>query len=215
MPKYDQYPEVTTLADNDVFLILASGVIKQIKVSNARTYFQATPLITGSFNWVSNGDANGIIYAIGSNNNVIPFSNPHLSGKIVASMSTVASGSPANLTDRNVQANYTNNIVNSWIKIDLRNQKLIPNRYTFRHDANTGYYARSWRLEGSNDDNSWITINTQTNNTSINTAGAWASIPVSGISTAYRYFRLTMTATNASNTNELCCSEIELYGVLS
>jgi len=214
MPKYDEYPEVTTLADDDVFLILASGITKRIKVSNARTYFQATPLISGNFNWISNGDSNGIIYAIGSNNNNIPFSNPHSSGKIIAFMSTVASGNATNLTDRTLQANYTTNVANSWIKVDLRTQKLIPNRYTFRHDANTGYYARSWRFEGSNDDNTWITINTQTNNTSINTAGAWASIPVSG-STAYRYFRLTMTAANTSNTNEFCCSEIELYGVLS
>ena len=169
-------------------------------------YFQ--PIL---LNWESNGDTNGILYYLGTNAKTENWVNPHVSGKVICSISAGGNGNVGTLADRTLQSNYTPDVVNPWVGVDLKTTKLKLSRYTFRHDVNTGYYARSWRLDGSNDGGNWTTLDTQTNNTQINAAGAWASIPVN-ITTPYQYFRITMTDRNTSTSYEFCCCEFEFYG---
>ncbi|BCL34252.1 hypothetical protein [Nostoc sp. MS1] len=192
----------------DPYALLAAGQVWNWNLEISE-YFEPVVL-----NWASNGDTNGILYYLGTNAKTQDWVNPHVSGKVVCSISSGGNGNIATLADRQLQGNYTPDVANSWVGVNLKDVKLKLTRYAFRHDVNTGYYARSWRLDGSNNGIDWITLDNQTNNTQINAAGAWASIPIN-ITTAYQQFRITMTDRNSSSSYEFCCSELEFYGELA
>ncbi len=72
-------------------------------------------------------DDKGVIFWIGSKNKTEMFMNPHVSGEINVSMSSCYKGKPANVVSRSIEGvpTYTENSLNSWIKIDLGPHRLL------------------------------------------------------------------------------------------
>lgn len=163
--------------------------------------------------YASDGDANGVCYWIGTNYGVEGWTNPHVSGRLICSLSSSFDGNdpPGNLVDRqNNQRPATQNAPNSWMMLDLGANKLICKYYSLKGRDAAADHLRSWRLQASNDNNSWLDLDTQTNNATIN-QNTWFSTGVNS-TTAYKYFRVLQTAANNGGTNIMSLGEWEFYG---
>ena len=104
-------------------------------------------------------DENGVLYYLGCDTQnqdeaLLAYKNPHIQGRVTAKMSSLFSGSEATIVAHStndegvVLPNYTDNLVNSWISLDLgEGTKLRPTTYCIRHGASlTGNAIRSWEL---------------------------------------------------------------------
>ena len=169
-------------------------------------------------------DDKGVLHFIATDGGTCAYSNPHDSGRIVASMSSIFEsssqyGDPRRFVQgasHDGQYNFTNNQAGSWMAVDLKRQ-LIPSHYCLRSDKHSGgnHKMRHWRLEGSNDGSSWTTLREHSNDTALgDDAFSVAHWPLPDVATAYRHFRIYQTGNNSSNNNTLICTGIELYGVL-
>ena len=98
---------------------------------------------------------------------------------------------------------------NAHFQIDLKSVTLRPTHFAYRGDyGGGGNHPRSFELQGSNDGVSWTTL-------SKHSGEAWDEQHVAKdwpISTDgyYRIFRVQ----NLGEPNHLCCSGIELYGLV-
>jgi hypothetical protein len=216
MPKINELPEILNLDDDDWILGMDNegNITGKIKISTLKDYIGVvnTPALP-TLAFSSFGDANGMCYWLATRSNNTGWSNPHISDKLTVLSSGVAAGSLSNIVDRQQgSSNYTSNVANSFWGIDFKTHKLIPTDVIIRHDGNTGFYLRSFIVQGSNDGTTWTTLTTQSNNTTINSPFAWVRVPITGVAVGYRYLRVQLTATNTSGTWEFCCSEIEFYG---
>ena len=176
------------------------------------------------FQFQSNFDTNGVLYHIGTAGGTLFYQNPHTAGDVVVSWSGVGGGS----VDHFVQhrhaspvASYTNNVVNSWMQVDLGpDRSLRPTHYCLRHDATNGHAPMNWRLEGSNDGTNWTTLSNHTNDQSMlqNQCMSEANFTLANVNERYRWFRIFQHGPNASRreseNNHLMCAGIELYGDL-
>lgn len=81
----------------------------------------------------------------------------------------------------------------AWFTIDL-GLHLIPNAYTLRHARGYARTAmRSWSLQGSRDNEIWITLVTHSDDTRLNEPGSTATWPVlapQDEDDGYRFFRI-------------------------
>lgn len=162
--------------------------------------------------FVSAGDSNGVFYYIGTTENTLPWVSPTSKGLIV-NASSIGSGSLGDLVNRNNSSFYTNSEVNSFVSFFLGGtRKLKCNYYCIETRADSSdYYPRSWKLQASNDGNTWIDLDTQVNNTILNSVNQWLALPVSS-SVAYSYFRICTTGDNSAGYRHLVLGEVELYG---
>lgn len=174
---------------------------------------------TKQLTFVSNGDANGVCYWLGTNYGAQAWSNPHTAGRVTVSKSANIGGNfdfVERMVDRVSNEVLTADTSNSWIQIDLGAKNTLEvNYYSLQgrdgsFDAN---YLRNWKLQGSNDNVNWIDINTQSNNNT-HQRGVWVSIPVPNQTTSYRFLRILQTGLNSDNNNYLALSEFEFYGKL-
>ena len=103
----------------------------------------------------------------------------------------------------------------SWVKVDLIHHVLTVNAYTIRlPEANSMLWMpRSWTLEGSTDDITWIIIDEQrdnkifSNNVNICT---WTVTPTG----PFRYLKITQTQCNREFDNYFILCAIEFFGVI-
>ena len=172
--------------------------------------------------WVSDGDANGVFYFLGTALGTLPWINPVTRG-MTAVRSTNFNGVAANLFDRVTNVTNTNDALpQGFIFVDLgAGRSLLPSRYAAQ--ATSGLFMRSWKLQGTNsvvgtsvgqiDAATWTDLDVQVSNTTYNAAYSWASfVPNQPNTTAYRYFRIVITGLNASGGWQMSFSEWELYG---
>ncbi len=96
----------------------------------------------------------------------------------------------------------------AWLKYDFGvSTPRVVIRYTLRGQATLPQRSpKNWTFEGSNDNTNWVVLDTRTNQTS------WAGQNIYDISntTAYRYYRINITANNGEAYT--CISEMELIG---
>jgi hypothetical protein len=119
-------------------------------------------------------------------------------------------------------SNWTKDIANSWISVDLgEGWLLVPNYYCLRHGWRKGCYRlQSWCFEGSIDGSSYTALKAHKNDKSLpDQAFSVAAWNVEGVKQAYRYFRIRTTGKNSKDSDgdsyhQLCCAGIELYGML-
>ena len=167
----------------------------------------------------SNFDTNGVLHYIGTQEGTRDYQNPHTSGDVVVSWSSIDSSSTVDRFVQHRHANpvksYTANVANSWMQVDLgQNRTLRPTYYCLRHDQNgANYVLRNWRLEGSNDGQTWTTLRNHSNDTtSAVQQMSEASWPVENCGVCYRFFRIFQYGKNSNNNDSLKCAGIELYG---
>lgn len=90
-----------------------------------------------------------------------------------------------------------------WLKLDtggVNTYYLSSYSIAVNTISGAGLAPKNWTLEGSNDNSSWTTLDTRTNETSWS-SGETRNYVCSGVTTAYRYFRLNITANNGDPTN--------------
>jgi hypothetical protein len=182
-------------------------------------------------------DGKGVLYWIGTKSGAHHYTNPHTMGGadgVVAALSSVADDGEGSTPDAFVMhdhdgntPNTTDNAPNSWMSVDLGpNRRLLPTQYCLRHGHRSGNDRLiHWRFEASNDGTTWTVLKDHSNDESLPNHGfsvaSWSIEPQpppssrGSSSQGYRYFRIHQTGKNVYGTNDLNCSGIELYGVLS
>ncbi|EKX55150.1 hypothetical protein GUITHDRAFT_41514, partial [Guillardia theta CCMP2712] len=107
-----------------------------------------------------------------------------------------------------------------WLAVDLgEGRGLIATAYSIMHGSGSSSNAmRSWRFEGSNNKNSWITLREHLNDPRMQTPGQVETFFLHNLDKevtrlqAFRYFRILLTGPNSSNFFRLCACRLELYG---
>lgn len=188
----------------------------------------AAPPGAGTFTYVSDGDANGVLYFAGKNwSSGGVWTNPHTAGYITAVRSSSGNGDgPEILVDRTTNDTFTNNVANSWIAIDLGpGRSFSVTKYTLRHYVSTDEKIRNWKLQGTNSAASdsvadlaaatWTDIETRINDTTINAPNAYGTFTLSSASAYFRYFRILQNGVTNNGLDYLAVVEIEFYGTLA
>ncbi len=169
-----------------------------------------------------------MLFHLGTAGGTRAYQNPHAAGAVVASMSSLAGnsstkGDPPRFVEHTHASpvnNYTDNVADSWMAVDLKAARLVPNHYALRSDAQSGgYKLRSWRLEASNDGQAWTILLAHSGDASLGdepmSVAAWPLDAAAVAGRSFRHFRIVQTGSNSSNHNTLMCAGIELYGVLT
>ena len=114
-----------------------------------------------------------MLFHLGTAGGTRAYQNPHAAGAVVASMSSI--GHPTCDPPRFVEHthaspvhNYTDNFADSWMAVDLKAARLVPNHYALRSDKHNGANKlRSWRLEASNDGQAWTILRAHSGDASL------------------------------------------------
>jgi len=206
------------------------GASGNLLTSDGTSWISAAPTSSSSSSgtstdktlaYVSDGDTNGVFYWLGTNSGTEAWSNPNSVGRIVISSSSPpSSGTLDSLVDRQTSNFYIGGAADfaNFITFDLgtKNQ-LILNYYSVRAwtTGDNSNFPRNWKIRGSSDNSTWTDLNTQANNTSLDTSNEWLSVPVGNITTGYRYLQFLMTGATSSGQNYLTLGELEFYGTLN
>jgi hypothetical protein len=217
-PDFSNIETVSTVGTSDFVLIWRDGQLKRLALSNLPGD-GGDPAPTYEFVYQSDGDANGIFHAIGTNFGTSPWVNPVTANRI--SVTNTSSSTTAEiLFDRTADSWFFLNPINGqgygWVRIDLgANRKAKINAYSIRANNYSLRLPRAWKLEGSNDDTTWEVIDHQTYNNQIQSPMAWLTIQNIASTAQYRYIRFK--GDNRSEPGDdgyVMINEIELYGNL-
>jgi hypothetical protein len=108
--------------------------------------------------------------------------------------------------------------IDHFVKIDFKNHQICPSGYSVRtHNPSwgCGWFLKSWRFEGSNNDSEWFVLDNRTNCSELQGNDREASFEFSPISsTSFRFVRLIMIGMNSGNTHELSLQRFEIFGKL-
>lgn len=222
--KINEFPPHENPIDDDLLLIwdATTNSTKHVKIADLKSLFGSaiTPTPTSkevTLTYASNGDSNGVFYYIGSNKLTQAWSNPHTDNLITVFFSSAydeSHNNPQYLVDRQVNSLIaTKNEINSYMAVDLKADKsLILSAYSIRARNVNDRNLISWKIQGSNNNQNWIDIDTQQNNP-LN-ASQWFSKIITGQDTAFKAFRILQTGINTNGDYILCVGELELYGKL-
>lgn len=131
--------------------------------------------------------------------------------------------------DPNAGENFTKNIPESWMKVDIgQSRNMVVNHYCLRNGDNKykSFILRNWLFQGSHTGgdkvHEWVTLKRHSADGSLmenkesgeDITADW-SIEETEVSViGYRYFRILQNGLNWGGNHVLACSGIELYGVL-
>ncbi|KAE8736188.1 BTB/POZ domain-containing protein [Hibiscus syriacus] len=179
---------------------------------------------TQTFQYICNGDSNGVLYLSGTSYGEHPWVNPVLSKRIAITPSGPVSShtDPKVLVSRTYQGTcfagprMENGNIFAWWILDIgQDHQLMCNYYTLRQDGSRAY-IRNWKFQGCMDGRSWIDLRVHENDQSVCKPGQFASWRVTGPNALlpFRFFRVLLTGptTHASNPWSLCICFLELYG---
>ncbi len=163
-----------------------------------------------------------MLFHLGTAGGTRAYQNPHAAGAVVASMSSRDDGDPARFvehTHASPVCNQTACVADSWMAVDLKAARLVPNHYALRSAAHGSHKLRHWRLEASNDGQAWTILRAHGSDASLRdepmSVAAWPLDAAAVAGRSFRHFRIVQTGPNSSGTNHLVCAGIELYGVLT
>ena len=166
-------------------------------------------------------DTHGVLHHIGTAGGTQPYGNPHTAGTVVASVSSNADPTKfVQHTHAEPVYNNTSGTANSWMAVDLKTSRLVPDHYALRHGYGTSgsNVLRNWELQASNDNQTWTTLRRHTNDTSLATqsmsVAAWPLDAGTVDGRSFRHFRILQTGKDSNGHDFLMCAGIELYGLL-
>jgi hypothetical protein len=108
----------------------------------------------------------------------------------------------------------TNNVANSWIRINFKTNRIKPTHYSIRSRTDGGgHHLRSWVVEGSNNEENWVNLDVQENNCDLTGSGAVHTFAV-GNPDIFSIIRIRQTGANSDNSHYLIVKSIELFGTL-
>ncbi len=164
-----------------------------------------------------------MLFHLGTAGDTRAYQNPHAAGAVVASMSSVGTSDPPRFVEHTHASpvhNHTSNAADSWMAVDLKTARLVPNHYALRSTPYASdYKLRNWALQASNDNATWTTLRQHSSDVSLAdqpmSVAAWPLDAAAVGGRAFRHFRILQTGPNSSGNNHLMCGGIELYGVLT
>lgn len=134
-------------------------------------------------------------------------------GTVTASGNIIANEGCAKAFDGNTSTKWYNNVsgssTTSWIRYEFADNKDYSiNKYTMiSANDSQGRDPKSWRLQGSNDDSNWVTLDTQEN---ISFSGRFTAKSFNFTNnTAYKYYRFDQMR-NSGASDGIQLSEIKL-----
>ncbi len=165
---------------------------------------------TVKLSYAYNGDDKGVFHFLGALSNNGVWQNPNASGEIAvfSPFDTLEAGTFDSIVDRQPSNTYLQPRQSADFHIDLGSgRSLICNKLSYRQRADYNSPTNTFNLQGSNTGiaGSWIDLESIDVSTQKN---VWTSKKITG-TTAYRYFRLIIPAT------QFMIGELELYGTLS
>ena len=167
----------------------------------------------------SDFDSNGCMTYLGTQGRRVPWINPAESGQVSARASEIAVSPPSMaasaICGREVVRCCTVGKQDMWFMVDLKDKLLMPTHYSLRHYSTYDTEAlRNWKLEGSVNGVQWDLLRMHVNDKALTLKGATATWPLQSTGRAYRMFRITQTGHNSNSNYYMCCSGMELYGLL-
>eukprot|EP01083_Nonionella_stella_P041021 111251_1 len=170
------------------------------------------------YEYRSDFDTNGIVYAIATHHGHKQWQNPAKQGLIRIKSSGWVRDNIEGVLARTIKGNghyHSFNTMHSWLCIDFgANKKVRASRYTLRHGGTRGLYLRDWNLEGSNDGTNWCALIQHENDTHLNSEYCTHTWAIS-VCEYYQMFRIFMTGENSMGYWYLSCSGFEMYGHLT
>ncbi|KAI4336702.1 hypothetical protein L6164_015194 [Bauhinia variegata] len=213
-----------------VFQNLVNEAINFIEFGHGRTEneenvrFQHRRSNYKEFQYIRDGDSNGVLYFAGTSYGEHQWVNP-----VLAKTLTITASSPhLRYTDPKVLVSRTyqgtsyagprmeNGHKRAWWMVDLgQDHQLMCNYYTVRQDGSRAF-MRCWNFQASLDGKTWTNLRVHENDPTVCRPGQFASWPIIGANALlpFRYFRpvLTGPTTDATNPWNLCICYLELYG---
>jgi hypothetical protein len=209
------FEEITTLEDGDWILIQPAqeGIYRKITKANLLKGSSSGGTSVIQCNFVSVGDANGIVSWIGTNGKTSAFSDP--TSKISVSSSSVLDNLAFTRAFQRVPSFAHSNVGgNQWMQVDFLGRKVSLTHYTIQgRNDDHWHHLRNWVLQGSNDGVNFDVLDTRTNNHTINRS-SWFLGVLGTSSNYYRYIRLTQVGANSSGETYLTMGQMEFYGSL-
>jgi hypothetical protein len=119
---------------------------------------------------------------------------------------------PENIFHYNDLCWFSNDESNSWILITFTSKKILLSGYLFRSFYDASYSnPKSWKVERSNDEESWTLIDQQIDCNWINQDYSEMYFPVES-NEHFRYFKFTQTGKNYQNHHHFLLNFVELFG---
>eukprot|EP01083_Nonionella_stella_P119375 356790_1 len=170
----------------------------------------------GNYEYKSDFDRNGIVYAIATHYGQTQWTNPVKQGLIGIKPSRFSMGNIEDVLTRTKLDGPcgSSDFKNAWLRIDFGAKKKIkPSRYTLRHHAIPDNYLRNWHFEASNDGTNWNVLREHENDTNLNSPNATHTWTID-VDEYYQMFRIQTTAQSSSSGRFwlLPCGGFEIYG---
>lgn len=169
------------------------------------------------FIYMEDFDTNGILYYLGTNHLTSNWTNPAEAGTVKVTSSSLMNDSVAvcSVIGRESLRCVTQPIPNQWFQIDLIEHCVVPTHYTLRHYSSWDTEAlRNWKLEGSKDGVTWVTLREHVNDASLCKKGQAFTWEIMDVDESYSKFRLYMTGLNSNQHWYMAVSGFEIYGTL-
>ena len=159
--------------------------------------------LCAEFVHASDGDANGLIYWLGTDNGRSVWKNPADSGKVrLASGQDVPIGALSSLISRGEDFVKCDSW-DAWCGVDLGALLYIrPTRYALNR-----HVMRDWQLKASVDGTNWTVISNHVNNSA---SSSWTL----NCNNYYRFFVVQQTGTNSNGFYDMYLRGFEIYGTL-
>lgn len=174
------------------------------------------PRTTNAFTYQSDFDTNGILYWLGTNQGAEAYKNPLDAGYIdVQCAANFEAGSKNMLVGRDLASCNLINQANNWITIIFKKISILPTKYSLRHtNARDGECLRNWKLQGSNDGNTWVDLKDHVNDTTLNLKGQSATwdLEFEKFNDYFSQIRLYQHGMNSASNHYLSLAGMEFYG---
>ena len=168
-----------------------------------------TPVYTRA--WSGTPGLTGLIDAIGTNDGVDAYVNPHTSGKgVVAQSSTYSTYVASNAVDHGLttHTHSDTSVVNPWWSINFGEKRVKVTRVGL-YGVNAAEQPRNFLVQGSNDGVSWTTLATVTGEGP--TAGTWWTKEITG-AVEWSRLRIYFTGNSSSGRRLIEIGEFEIWG---
>ena len=169
------------------------------------------------FNFSSDGDQAGVLFFFGTKGGSAMYRNPHNLGSVKAIASSVGFGSVESIVGRAPAQLRTENRPDSWLGVQfLHGGRFELDGYWLKNRQATTHCLSSWDLEGSLTESGedWTLLDSRRNDLSLRASGACAFFDITRKGVGCVRFRIIQRGLNSSSGNNLCLSNMELYGTL-
>ena len=170
----------------------------------------------------ANNRFNGIIAKLGNGNPASVLDN----GTINITSSQAYNSSPDYQSKNVVNFSdtygcfFSSDTANSWLTVDFKDRKVKPSFYSIRSNSWGGaghHHPQSWRLDGSNDGESWTPLDARTNDESLDGSGYSNTFEVregKSLNEYFQYLRIQQAGTNTAGYNWFIFSALEFFGTI-